>query len=495
MHVLMKNIEKSFGDNKVLHDAKIEILPGEVHALMGENGAGKSTLMNILTGVHTRDAGEILFDGQPKDFSGPKEAEEFGIAFIHQELNVLVDMTVEENMYLNKEIKNKFGMLDKKAMRNKCQELLTSLETGIKPTQEMSELSIGQQQMVEISKALMSNVEVIIMDEPTAALTDSETKKLFEVIEQLTANNVAIVYISHRMEEIFQISDRITVMRDGHYIGTKQTNETNENELVKMMIGRELTNRYPTRETKIGEVVFEVKDLTLEDESVNNVSFDVKAGEILGFSGLMGSGRSEVMHGIFGSKALKSGEIFINGRQEKIDNPLKAIDLGLGFVTEDRKSEGLLLEKSIRENLTVTNFKELAPKGFINESAEKEMANSAVQMFKIKTFNTETETGNLSGGNQQKVVMAKWVLTNPKILILDEPTRGVDVGAKEEIYQIMNDLTKQGIAIIMVSSDLPEVIGMSDRVAIMREGELKAIIDKEQISEENIMTIATGGTI
>ncbi|AXY24949.1 D-xylose ABC transporter ATP-binding protein [Suicoccus acidiformans] len=494
MHVQMIDIEKSFGDNKVLHNASIEIKEGEVHALMGENGAGKSTLMNILTGVHHKDNGQILINGKETEFIGPKEAEENGIAFIHQELNVLTDMTVEQNMFLNKEIKGSFGILNEREMKKQSKEILDSLETGIRPEQEMSELSVGQQQMVEISKALMSEVDVIIMDEPTAALTDTETKKLFEVIDTLKRRNVSIVYISHRMEEIFQISDRITVMRDGRYIDTKNTHETNDDELVKMMIGRELTNRYPSRSTKIGDVRFEVIDLSLE-EMVKDITFDVRAGEVLGFSGLMGSGRSEIMHGIFGSVPLASGQIIIDGETVKVNTPQEAMDAGIAFVTEDRKSEGLLLDKSIRENLTLTNFDELAPNGFIKEKEEKDLANSAVDMFKIKTFNIETETGNLSGGNQQKVVIAKWVLSNPRVLILDEPTRGVDVGAKEEIYQIINDLTEQGIAIIMVSSDLPEIIGMSDRVAVMREGDLRGILEKEQISEENIMTLATGGIL
>lgn len=494
MHIIMKDVEKTFGTNKVLFNASIDILPGEVHALMGENGAGKSTLMKILTGVHTKDGGTVQINGENREFNGPKDAEENGIAFIHQELNVLTDMTVEENLFLNKEITGKFGLLNKKEMYVKAKEALNILGTDITPSQQMNTLSVGQQQMVEICKALMSNVEVIIMDEPTAALTDSETRKLFEVINQLKKQDVSMVYISHRMEEIFEISDRITVMRDGKYIGTKLTSETHDDELVKMMIGRELTERYPKRNSNIGNVLLEVKNLTSEDK-VKDVSFEVKSGEVLGFSGLMGSGRSEIMHAIFGSSNKENGSVWIDGKEVSIKSPEDAMKNGIGFITEDRKSEGLLLEKSIRENLSLPNLKELSKNGVINKKAENKISESSMKMFNVKAENIETATKNLSGGNQQKVVIAKWVLTNPKILILDEPTRGVDVGAKEEIYQIINDLASQGIAIIMVSSDLPEIIGMSDRLIVMREGELKGIVSKEDINEENIMTLATGGNL
>jgi len=494
MHIEMKDIIKSFGTNQVLHGASIDIAPGEVHALMGENGAGKSTMMKILTGVHEKDGGSVKVDGQEVAYAGPKEAEENGISFIHQELNVLSEMSIEENLFLNKELFNKFGLLDKKAMRRKARTALEVLGMTLPPETLMSQLSVGQQQMVEICKALMANVQVIIMDEPTAALTDTETRKLFEVIADLQKRNVSIVYISHRMEEIFQISDRITVMRDGEYIGTKLTSETNDDELVKMMIGRELKERYPKREPVIGEVVLKVDHLT-SGNRVKNVSFELRAGEVLGFSGLMGSGRSEIMHAIFGSAPRDNGTITIKDQLVNIQSPEDAMRNGIGFITEDRKSEGLLLDKSIRENLALTNLTEVSRKGFINKFAEKAISDSSIKMFQIKTPHAEYLTGDLSGGNQQKVVIAKWVLTNPGVLILDEPTRGVDVGAKEEIYQIINDLAKQGVAIIMVSSDLPEVIGMSDRVAVMREGELKGVLDRELISDENIMTLATGGKI
>lgn len=494
MHIEMKNIEKIFGENQVLFDAGIDIVPGEVHALMGENGAGKSTLMNILTGVHEKNGGTIKINDEETVFDGPKEAENNGISFIHQELNVLPDMTIEENLFLNKEIRKGFGLLDEKEMRKQSTEVLARVGLSHNPNTVLSSLSVGTQQLIEICKALMTNAEVIIMDEPTAALSDTESERLFEIIDTLKKEDVSIIYISHRMEEIFKISDRITVMRDGRYIETLNTTETNNAEIVRLMIGRELTEQFPDRNSEIGEVRFEVKDLS-DEELLEDVSFSVRAGEILGVSGLMGAGRSELMHTIFGDRKITNGEIWIDNEKVTINNPKEAMNNGIALVTEDRKSAGLLLDKSIRENITLANFDELSSRGFIKEKMEKDVAESSSKMFNIRTESIETITGNLSGGNQQKAFIAKWILTNPKLLILDEPTRGVDVGSKAEIYDIMNDLTKQGISIIMVSSDLPEIIGMSDRIAVMHEGKLQGIIDREKASQENIMTLATGGEI
>ena len=466
MRIEMQNIEKKFGANKVLFDAGVDIVPGEVHALMGENGAGKSTLMNILTGVHKKNGGTIKINGEETVFEGPKEAENNGISFIHQELNVLPDMTIEENLFLNKEIKNKFGIINEKEMRKQSIEVLSRVGLNHNPNTVLSTISVGSQQLVEICKALMTNAEVIIMDEPTAALSDTESERLFEIIEKLKNDGVSIIYISHRMEEIFKHSDRITIMRDGRYIKTLNTKETNHAEIVRLMIGRELTEQFPERVAEIDDVRFEVRGLS-DDKLLDAVSFEVRAGEILGFSGLMGAGRSELMHAIFGDRPILSGELFIDNEKVAIHNPKDAMSHGIALVTEDRKSQGLLLDKSIRENITLANFDELSKRGFIKEKTEKDVAESSSKMFNIRTESIETLTGNLSGGNQQKAFIAKWVLTNPKLLILDEPTRGVDVGSKAEIYDMINDLTKQGISIIMVSSDLPEIIGMSDRVAIM----------------------------
>lgn len=494
MRIEMRGIDKSFGSNQVLKQAGFTLESGEVHALMGENGAGKSTLMKILTGVYTKDAGTVLVDGKEVNYKNPQEAEKAGIVFIYQELNVMFDLTVEENLFMGKEIHGKFGICDKKAMQKKAQEALNTLGVNISPKTVMSELSVGQQQMVEICKALMADAKVIIMDEPTAALTQSETVALFKVIESLRKKGVSMVYISHRMEEIFELCDRITVLRDGSYIGVKNIPETNMNEIVKMMIGREIGERYPSRDVKIGKEVLKVKGLTRKG-TFHDVSFSVRAGEVLGVSGLMGAGRTEIMQAIFGNLSYESGTIEIDGEEVKISNPRQAMEHGIGFITEDRKTEGLMLDKSIRENISLCNLGRISKSSVISKEAEKDMVAEAIKDLHIKCFGPFHECNNLSGGNQQKVVLAKWILTNPKILILDEPTRGVDIGAKKEIYNIINKLAAQGVAIIMVSSELPEVLGMSDNIMVVREGEVRGIISYEEANQERVMTLAMGGTI
>lgn len=494
MRIEMRGIDKSFGSNQVLKQAGFTLESGEVHALMGENGAGKSTLMKILTGVYTKDAGTVLVDGKEVNYKNPQEAEKAGIVFIYQELNVMFDLTVEENLFMGKEIHGKFGICDKKAMQKKAQEALNILGVNISPKTVMAELSVGQQQMVEICKALMADAKVIIMDEPTAALTQSETAALFKVIESLRKKGVSMVYISHRMEEIFELCDRITVLRDGSYIGVKNIPETNMNEIVKMMIGREIGERYPSRNVKIGKEVLKVKGLTRKG-TFHDVNFSVRAGEVLGVSGLMGAGRTEIMQAIFGNLSYESGTIEIDGKEVKISNPRQAMEHGIGFITEDRKTEGLMLDKSIRENISLCNLRRISKSSVISREAEKNMVAEAIKDLHIKCFGSYHECNNLSGGNQQKVVLAKWILTNPKILILDEPTRGVDIGAKKEIYSIINKLAAQGVAIIMVSSELPEVLGMSDNIMVVREGEVRGIISYEEANQERVMTLATGGTI
>ena len=494
MRIEMRGIDKSFGSNQVLKQAGFTLESGEVHALRGENGAGKSTLMKILTGVYTKDAGTVLVDGKEVNYKNPQEAEKAGIVFIYQELNVMFDLTVEENLFMGKEIHGKFGICDKKAMQKKAQEALNILGVNISPKTVMAELSVGQQQMVEICKALMADAKVIIMDEPTAALTQSETAALFKVIESLRKKGVSMVYISHRMEEIFELCDRITVLRDGSYIGVKNIPETNMNEIVKMMIGREIGERYPSRNVKIGKEVLKVKELTRKG-TFHDVNFSVRAGEVLGVSGLMGAGRTEIMQAIFGNLSYESGTIEIDGKEVKISNPRQAMEHGIGFITEDRKTEGLMLDKSIRENISLCNLRRISKSSVISREAEKNMVAEAIKDLHIKCFGSYHECNNLSGGNQQKVVLAKWILTNPKILILDEPTRGVDIGAKKEIYSIINKLAAQGVAIIMVSSELPEVLGMSDNIMVVREGEVRGIISYEEANQERVMTLATGGTI
>ena len=494
MNIEMRGINKSFGSNQVLKDAGFVLKDGEVHALMGENGAGKSTLMKILTGVYTKDAGTVLVDGVEVNYKNPQEAEKAGIVFIYQEINSLFDLTVEENLFMGKEITKGFGICDKKAMRKKAQEFMDKLGVSIPIDAVMGDLSVGQQQMVEICKALMVDAKVLIMDEPTAALTQSETEVLFEVMKGLVEKGVSIVYISHRMEEIFELCDRITILRDGSYIGTEYIKDITMDDVVKMMIGREIGERFPQRDVQIGEEVLRVENLN-HPRYFKDVNFSVKAGEVLGVSGLMGAGRTEVMHAIFGNMEGSTGKIFIDGKEVSITNPREAIKAGIGFITEDRKTEGLLLEKPISDNIEVANLKKVSVRNILNPKKQVDLVKKGIEEFRIKCFGPHHECHNLSGGNQQKVVLAKWIYKEPKILILDEPTRGVDIGAKKEIYSVINDLAAKGVAVILVSSELPEVLGMSDRIMVVHEGHVTGIIDAATADQEKVMTLATGGSL
>ena len=494
MNIEMKGIDKAFGSNQVLKNAGFFLKDGEVHALMGENGAGKSTLMKILTGVYTRDAGTVLVDGKEVVYKNPQEAEKAGIVFIYQELNVLFDLTVEENLFMGKEITKGFGICDKKAMRAKAQEVMDKMGVNIPVNAVMSDLSVGQQQMVEICKALMADAKVIIMDEPTAALTASETRGLFEVINSLRKKGVSIVYISHRMEEIFELCDRITVLRDGEYVGTENIADIDLDHVVQMMIGRTIGERFPKRESHIGAEVLRVEGLS-SGKLFKDIHFDVKAGEVLGVSGLMGAGRTEIMQALFGNLPVDAGKIYIGGKEITIKNPRQAIAAGIGFITEDRKVEGLLLEKSIAENIHIANLRKVSNGFVLNKEKQMAIVKKGIEEFKVRCFGPEHECGNLSGGNQQKIVLAKWVYTDPKILILDEPTRGVDIGAKKEIYNIINQMAANGVAVIMVSSELPEVLGMSDRIAVVHEGKITGILDAAEADQAKVMTLATGGSL
>ncbi|MEK3976543.1 MULTISPECIES: sugar ABC transporter ATP-binding protein [unclassified Psychrobacillus] len=489
----MTGISKAFNGNTVLNNVEFEIAPGEIHALMGENGAGKSTLMKILTGIYTRDSGEIKIKGNPVEFKNPKEAEQAGIAVIHQELNILPDLTVAENLFLgNEKTFGKSGILKTKEMNKAAKEVLLNLGLDVDVKTTARNLSVGKQQIVEIAKAISSNADVIIMDEPTAALTDREIETLFETIRALQAKGVSFVYISHRMEEIFAICDRITILRDGSYVGVRNVKETTFDEIVQMMVGRELGGRFPDRTSKIGDVKLVAKNLTRKG-FFEDVSFELRKGEILGVAGLMGAGRTEVVQSLFGYKKLDSGELILDGKQVKINTPLDAIKLGFGFVTEDRKSEGLILDFSVKENLGITNFNKISKNGVVNNQKEKSLYDSMVKRLGVRTSGPDQTVKSLSGGNQQKIVIAKWLGIEPDILILDEPTRGVDVGAKKEIYSIVNTLAENGVSIIMISSELPEIIGMVDRVLVMHEGKITGEITKEEMSQEKIMHYATGG--
>lgn len=492
MQVELKGITKAFGANQVLKGVDLKLEAGEVHALMGENGAGKSTLMNILTGLHKQDDGLVYINGEQKQYENPKEAEENGVSFIHQEMITWPDMTVLENMFMGKEKKNKFGWVLTKEMKQEGERVFKELGIDISFDRTMRTLSVGQQQLVEIAKTLLNDAEVIIMDEPTAALTDREIQLLFKIIRQLQKKNVAVVYISHRMEEIFEISNRVTVMRDGVSISTKATEDTDYDEIVRQMVGRDLEDYYPEMTNEKGDVVLEVNNLS-HLPHYENISFKLHSGEILGFSGLMGAGRTEIMRGIFGIDPFEEGDILLDGEKITIKTPHDAVKKGIGFLTENRKEEGLILDFPVKDNISITAFEEFSNNGWIDTKEEKEFVELLVKRLTVKTAGIDLPVSALSGGNQQKVVLAKWIGAGSRILILDEPTRGVDVGAKREIYNLMKELAERGVAIIMVSSDLPEVMGVSNRVLVVHEGAISGELQRDDVSEERIMTLATGG--
>jgi ribose transport system ATP-binding protein len=490
MKIQLNNIHKKFASNVVLSGVNFELLDGEIHALMGENGAGKSTLMNILTGMFAADDGTIIIDGKAMQFANSQQAEAYGITFIRQELNVWQNLTVLENLFLAKEIRNRIGLLDNQQMKKLANAKLVEIGIQLELDKLVSNCSIGEQQMIEIVKALMTNAKVLIMDEPTSALTEREANVLFQVMQRLKQSGVGMVYISHRMEEIFTHCDRITVMRDGVSVSTSPIADTSFNQVVKEMVGRELSERFPARDAHIGDEILKVEGLT--GAKFKDISFTLKRGEILGFAGLMGAGRSEIMRVIFGLDPLISGTIKINGKELKINSPNDAIKNGIGFITENRRDEGVILGFSIRDNIAINNMHNYVRSGLIDSKAEDKFILELTDKLLIKMASVNLNVGSLSGGNQQKVVIAKWLGNKPQILIMDEPTRGIDVNAKREIYQLMNELSKTGVAIIMVSSELPEIIGMSDRVAVIHEGTVAGILERENLTQEKIISLAAG---
>ncbi|MGF6721247.1 ribose transport system ATP-binding protein [Paraburkholderia sp. GAS41] len=494
MQVTMRGIGKAFGPVRVLEGVEFKIGAGEIHALMGENGAGKSTLMKILSGVYQADAGEILIDGKATQIRNTVEAERAGIAIIHQELNLIPQLSVMENMFLGRE-PSRFGVVDSAAMRRAARKWLDMVGAErIDPQAEAGHLSIGQQQLVEIAKALSLDARVLVMDEPTAALTQREIETLFEIMLALKARGVALVYVSHRMEEIFRICDKVSVLRDGRFVGERAVQDTGFDEVVRLMVGRELGERFPKRSHAPGEVRFKVADLA-DDGNISGISFDVRAGEVLGVAGLMGAGRSEILRTLFGLNRKTAGSVTLDGRTLDVRDASGAIDAGIGFVTEDRKSQGLVLGMSVRENATLVHLGRYARYGVVNDRAERAAVEDLIKQLRIRTRDAELDVKALSGGNQQKVVFAKWLAEPPKVLLLDEPTRGVDVGGKAEIYTIINQLAAQGVAIVMVSSELPEVLAMSDRILVMHQGRQNGIFVAAGATQEQLMTAATGGNV
>lgn len=487
----MNNISKTFPGVKALEDVNFSLRKGEVHTLIGENGAGKSTLMKILLGIYHADAGEIVYKGQPVKIEHPGTALNMGISMIHQELSLVRERTVAENIWIGREPRSKIGILNWKELFRKTEQLLAEFHLDFDPKQKVEKLSVAGRQMIEIARAISYNADVIIMDEPTSALTEKEVDTLFSIIRVLQSRGVAVVYISHKLDEIFEISDRVTVLRDGRYVGTRDIGEIDQPSLISMMVGREITAIFPKLEASIGDVVLEVKHLTRQGV-FEDVSFQVRKGEILGFAGLMGAGRTEVVRGIFGIDPVDSGEIFINQEKVTIRSPRDAIEQGMGMVPEDRKLTGLVLCRSVNDNNSMAILNALSNWSFINKSAELVECHKMIELLSIKTPTHKQLVRSLSGGNQQKVVVAKWLSTKPKILILDEPTRGIDVGAKSEIHRLMSSFAQEGMAIIMISSEMPEVLGMSDRILVMHEGKIKGTLDREHATQEKIMACAVG---
>ncbi|NIE53113.1 sugar ABC transporter ATP-binding protein [Pantoea sp. Ap-870] len=485
-----EGISKFFPGVKALDNVSLRIKPGSVHALMGENGAGKSTLMKCLIGMYRPDKGTIRIKGEPVQFQDTMDALRSGISMIHQELNLVPYMTVAENIWLGRE-PMKYGFVDHGKLNQQTQELLNKLNIRLKADLLVGELSIASQQMVEIAKAVSWNSDIVIMDEPTSALTETEVAHLFTIIRDLRAQGKAIIYISHKMDEIFAITDEISIFRDGTWVGSNSTTAFTRQSLITQMVGRELTQLFPKFNSAIGEEVLTVRNLTCKDR-FTDVSFSVRKGEILGVAGLVGAGRSEVMESLFGMESFDTGEVLIDGVPVKIDSPSTAIEKGMAFLTEDRKKSGLFLMLSVLENMSIVNMPDYIGKsGFVSHMKMAQDCMEQIRKLNIKTPTMDQIINNLSGGNQQKVLIARWLLAQPKILILDEPTRGIDVGAKAEIYRLISELANRGVAIIMVSSELPEILGMSDRVMVMHGGRITGILDKEEADQETILSLAS----
>ncbi len=489
----MEHISKRFPGVQALDDVTFQVNKGEIHALVGENGAGKSTLMKILTGAIPKDEGTIFLREQPVEIDSPGRAQALGISMIHQDLMLIPHLNVGQNIYLGREPRGALpGLINWSALYAQAEEQLAKLGITLESQTMVADLSIAQRQMVEVAKALSLNADIIVMDEPTSALSERETETLFALMRSLKEQGVTIIFISHRLEEVFVIADRVTVLRDGQLIGVVPISEVGMDQVVRMMVGRDLGEMYPKEEVPRREMILQVKGLSRGDE-LKGIDLELYKGEILGIAGLMGAGRTPFARALFGIEPIDSGEIWIEGQQVRIDSPQKAIDLGMGFVPEDRQTQGLFLGMAVRRNITISALDKVSRFGFLNFSEADGLAQEYVQRLDIRTPDLQRLVRNLSGGNQQKVVIAKWLTLNPKILILDEPTRGIDVGAKAEIHALMNQLAKQGVGIIMISSELPEILGVSDRILVMSEGQVVGEFSREEATQEAIMLCAAGG--
>ncbi|WP_304179818.1 ribose ABC transporter ATP-binding protein RbsA [Leptotrichia trevisanii] len=485
----LKGVTKTFPGVIALDNVDFRVYKGRIMALAGENGAGKSTLMKVITGIYTKDKGEIVYKGKNINFSGITDSIEAGIGIIHQELNLLPELSIMENIFLGREIVNSIGKIDYKVMKMETLTILEKLGVDYDPYTKVGKLSIAEQQMVEIAKVLSQNAKLIIMDEPTDALTEKETEKLFKIIKELKESGTGIVYISHRLKEIFEICDDITIFRDGKYIDEKEVSDIDENQLIELMVGRKLENYFPRDEIKLGDEILEIKNIS--NKYVHDVSFKLKKGEILGISGLVGAGRTELCKTLMGSIKKDSGEIILNRKNLKINSEEEALKQHLFYVSEDRKKDGLILGMSVKENMSLSAIRRFENKFLkINFKKEEKLVDSYISKFKIKTPGMEQLIKNLSGGNQQKIAIGKALMTEPEILILDEPTRGIDVGAKRDIYLLINELKKTGISIILISSEMPEIIGLSDRILVMSNGKITAEFDRKEVTQEKLMKAA-----
>lgn len=490
----MKNINKSFSGVQVLHSINLGIQKGEVHVLLGENGAGKSTIIKILTGAYSKDTGDIQWEGKSANITQPKDAINIGIATIYQELNLIPQLSVMENIFLGHEPKTgkPFSFLNRSKMREKAKSLMERLGQKVSPDELVENLGVGQQQLVEIAKALSLDAKLIIMDEPTASLSGQEAEQLLGTIEKLREEGMTFVYISHRLEEIKRIGNRITVLRDGAKITTVDVKTTSIDQMIELMVGRSLDNKYPKKTFERGKEGLKIENLKLKD-SPHTINLTAYQGEILGISGLVGAGRTELMRGVFGADSIDSGKVFVFGEQKIIETPQDAINAGIAFITENRKEEGLFLDQSLIFNKTIAKLKKVKERGLISYTKQKEIANQYVKDLKIRPNNINLMSRNLSGGNQQKVVIAKWLFTGAKVFIFDEPTRGIDVGAKVEVYNLINKLVEEGACVIIISSELPEILGMCDRILVMHEGRITGNLMRNEANQEVIMKAATGG--
>ncbi|HHV31879.1 sugar ABC transporter ATP-binding protein [Caproiciproducens sp. LBM24188] len=482
----MKHISKVFPGVKALDDVKLQVRPGTVHSLMGENGAGKSTLMKCLFGIYSIDEGEIILDGRKVLFSSPAEALENYVSMVHQELNQVPEQNVMENLWLGR-YPMKGGLIDNKKMYEDTMKIFRDLDIDVDPRAKVGSLSVSQKQMIEIGKAVSYNAKIIVMDEPTSSLTEKEVEHLFRIIHKLIEKKSSVIYISHKMEEILRISDDVTVMRDGKWISTRPASELTIDEIIKMMVGREMTERYPQKETKPGEVLMEVRDLSSASKDFSGVNFELHKGEILGVAGLVGSKRTELLETIFGLRAKGSGQILVEGKEIHNKSPREAMKNGFAMLTEERRKDGIFAGLSVSFNMAIDNLDCYTRHGLLNDKLMKADVDKMIQEFKIKTPSGSQKIGNLSGGNQQKVILGRWLLTRPTILLLDEPTRGIDVGAKYEIYQLINQLVAEGKGIIIVSSEMPELLGICDRILVMSNGHQTGIFDAKDVTQEQIM--------